>query len=459
MKIIKLTLAPERFSYMKKTKSLHQPTRVRFTILAAVFVNVVINYMDRSNISVAAPFISDEFNLSSVQLGLIFSAFGWTYAALQIPGGILADRFGPRIVYTFTLIIWSIVTLLQGFAKGFAGLFGLRMAIGVFEAPSYPTNNRIVTTWFPENERASAIAVYTSGQFIGLAFLAPALTALEHYAGWRGLFMITGLVGIVWGIIWYFFYRDPAEHSGANKAELNYIEEGGGLINKKDTGDKINDVPKFQWSNLKEVFIHRKLWGIYFGQFAIGGTLWFFLTWFPTYLVKYRGLNFLQSGYLASAPFLAAFAGLLLSGFLSDYMVRKNVSLDVARKAPVIAGLLLSMSIVGANYVNSPGLIIFFMCVSFFGNGLASITWIFVSTLAPKQLIGLTGGVFNFIGNLSGIIVPIAIGYLARGGHFEPALIFVACLGLAGALSYIFLVGKVERIEISDKPVKKLAEA
>lgn len=432
---------------MKKTKSILRPTKVRFVILAGVFLNVVINYMDRSNISVAAPFISDEFGLTPVQVGLVFSAFSWTYAALQIPGGIMADRFGPRILYTVCLIMWSVVTLLQGFAEGFVMLFALRMVIGVFEAPSYPANNRIVTAWFPENERASAIAVYTSGQYIGLAFLAPVLNALERYAGWRGLFIITGLTGIVWGISWYFFYRDPAHHKRSNTSELDYIEKGGGLINNKTADDKTDDARKFRWSNLKQVFIYRKLWGIYIGQFAIGGTLWFFLTWFPTYLVKYRGLDFLQSGFLAIPPFLSACAGVLLSGFLSDYMVRKNVPADLARKIPVVTGLLLSMAIVGANYVSNPTLIIFFMCVSFFGNGFASITWVFVSILAPKHLVGLTGGVFNCIGNLSGIIVPIAIGFLARGGQFSQALIFVACMGLAGALSYIFLVGKVERIE------------
>lgn len=438
----------ERSSIMNTTK----PTRVRFSILAAIFVNVVINYMDRSNISIAGPVISDELHLTSVQMGYIFSAFAWTYAALQIPGGIITDRFGARIVYTFCLIAWSMVTLFQGFAKGFTSFFGLRMTIGIFEAPSYPINNRIVTTWFPDNERASAIGVYTSGQFIGLAFLAPALTALEHYAGWKALFIVTGLVGMAWGCIWYLIYRDPTEHKKANKAEVDYIREGGGVITKKRSNHKEAD--KFRWIELKEAFIHRKLWGIYIGQFSLGGTMWFFLTWFPTYLVKYRHLNFLQSGFLASAPFLAAFLGVLLSGFLSDYMVRKKFKLTLARKIPVIAGLLLSISIVGANYVSSPALITFFMCLSFFGNGFASITWIFVSTLAPKHLIGLTGGVFNFIGGLSGILVPIVIGYLAKGGAFEPALIFVACLGLAGALSYIFLVGKVQRIEITDREIK-----
>lgn len=258
--------------------------------------------------------------------------------------------------------------------------------------------------------------------------------------------MITGLVGILWGLLWYRLYRDPADHLLANKAELDHIEKGGGLINRK-SANKSSPGPAFEWKNLRKVFMYRKLWGIYIGQFAVNSTLWFFLTWFPTYLVKYRQLNFLTSGFLASAPFLAAFAGLITSGFLSDYLVRKGVSVNIARKAPVIFGLLLSASIVGANYVSSPALIIFFMALAFFGNGFATITWVFVSTLAPKQLIGLTGGVFNFIGNLAWIVVPIVIGFLAREGNFEPALIFIGIITVIGACSYIFIVGKIGRIK------------
>jgi ACS family D-galactonate transporter-like MFS transporter len=198
------------------------------------------------------------------------------------------------------------------------------------------------------------------------------------------------------------------------------------------------------------VLSHRKLWGIYIGQFAVNSTLWFFLTWFPKYLVDYRGLDFIKSGYWASIPYLAAFTGILCSGFLSDYLVKKGVSPAKARKRPIIIGLLLSAFILGANYVSLPGLIIFFMSLSFFGVGFASITWIFVSTLPPKHLINLTGGVFNFIGQLAGIIVPIVIGLLASGGSFAPALVFVAVLGLLGACSYIFLVGNVERIKTGE---------
>lgn len=423
-----------------------QPTKIRYRILFLVFVNVVINYMDRSNLAVAASEIDKEFKFSPVQLGLIFSAFSWTYLAFQVPGGILVNRFSPRIMYTFSLIAWSFITVMQGFAKGFTSLFGLRMATGVFEAPAFPINNRVVGNWFPDNERASAIAVYTSGQFLGLAFLMPVLSKIQLEAGWKGLFVVTGLIGIIWGIVWYLFYRDPLEHKAVNTAELLHIENGGGLLDKQQVEKKA----AFRWADLKAVLSYRKLWGIYIGQFAVNATLWFFLTWFPKYLVDYRHLDFIKSGYWASVPYLAAFTGILCSGFLSDYLVKKGVSPAKARKQPIIIGLLVSAFILGANYVHTPALIIFFMSLSFFGVGFASITWIFVSTLPPKHLINLTGGVFNFIGQLAGIVVPVAIGFLVSGGSFAPALVFVAVLGLLGACSYIFLVGNVERIKNED---------
>uniref|UniRef100_F4C8Q5 Major facilitator superfamily MFS_1 n=1 Tax=Sphingobacterium sp. (strain 21) TaxID=743722 RepID=F4C8Q5_SPHS2 len=425
-----------------------KPTKIRHQMLFLIFVNVVINYMDRSNLAVAASDIGKEFKFSSVQMGLIFSAFSWTYLLFQIPGGILVKHISPRILYAVSLISWSFATLIQGFAKGFATLFGLRMITGAFEAPAFPINNRVVSAWFPENERASAIGIYTSGQFLGLAFLMPILSKIQAYVGWKGLFVVTGLIGVIWGFVWYYFYRDPMKHTKVNKAELEVIESGGGLLDRTliGTGPKRT----FRWSDLREVLSYRKLWGIYIGQFAVNSTLWFFLTWFPKYLVDYRGMDFIQSGYWASIPYLAAFLGVLCSGFLSDYLIRKGISAAKARKRPIIIGLLISVLILGANYVNAPSLVILFMSLSFFGVGFASITWIFVSTLAPKHLIDITGGVFNFIGQSSGIIVPIAIGFLASGGNFAPALIFVASLGLLGACSYLFLVGNVERIKSND---------
>lgn len=424
-------------------------TRKRFNVLALIFISVVINYMDRTNISVAAAALTEELSLTSVQMGLIFSAFGWTYSILQIPGGITVDLVKVRILYPFILIAWSIATLVQGMVSSFAALIGCRMAIGVFEAPSYPCNNKIVTTWFPESERASAIAVYTSGQFIGLAFLMPVLVVIQDYFGWRGLFIVSGLIGIAWAVVWYIFYRDPKDHPSINKQELALIEGDEEQVDKKsvDISEQTPKKQRFTREEFISVFSSRKLWGIYIGQFCLGGTLMFFLTWFPTYLVEYRGLDFIQSGFLASVPFLAAFCGVLVSGFTSDFLVRKGVSKEFARKAPVVGGMLLSTCIIGANYTDDTFWVITFLSIAFFGNGLSSIAWVFVSLLAPKHLIGLVGGCFNSIGSLAAVTVPVVIGFLVEGGDFKPALMFIASLAVIGSCSYLFLVGKIERID------------
>ncbi|MEM9885767.1 MAG: MFS transporter [Bacteroidota bacterium] len=419
-----------------------KPSRKRYHILALVFITVVINYLDRSNISVAAFAIREDLELSTVQMGVIFSAFAWTYSSLQIPGGILVDYVRPRILYPIILTLWSVATLVQGFISSLAAFIGCRAAIGVFEAPSYPANNKIVTSWFPEKERASAIAVYTSGQFIGLAFLTPALVLIQSYLGWRGLFIVSGLIGLAWAVIWYFAYRDPDRHPKVNQAELDYIASDDASKESNAAAEKA----RFTWSDFKQAFVHPKLWGVYIGQFCLGSLFIFFLTWFPTYLVEYRGLDFIKSGFLASLPFLAAFVGVLLSGFTSDWLVRKGFTNEIARKAPILVGMLLSMTIVGANYTDSTFLIILFLSIAFFGNGLASIAWVFISLLSPKRLIGLIGGVFNFIGGLSAVVTPIVIGYLVEDGQFEPALFYIGAMAFLGFCSYLFLIGKVERI-------------
>ncbi|CUI60754.1 MFS transporter [Achromobacter xylosoxidans] len=426
-------------------QSAQRPTRSRYLIMVMLFITVVINYLDRSNLSIAAPALKDEFGLDTVHEGLILSAFGWTYAAMQIPGGWLVDRVSPRVLYAAALILWSAATFFMGFAGSFVILFVLRLAVGALEAPAYPINNRVVTTWFPEKERATAIGFYTSGQFVGLAFLTPVLAWLQHHYGWHMVFVSTGLLGIIWGVLWYLIYREPRQFKGANAAEIELIQKGGGVVDldKRVTEKKA----PFNWNDLGLVMSQRKLWGVYLGQFCLTSTLWFFLTWFPTYLVKYRGMDFIKSGFLASVPFLAAFIGVLCSGVLSDFLIRRGATVGLARKLPIILGLLISTSMIGANFTDSTPWVIFFLAVAFFGNGLASITWSLVSALAPVRLLGLTGGVFNFVGNLSSICTPIVIGFLVSKDSFAPAIVYVSSLALLGALSYILLVGRVERIE------------
>lgn len=422
-----------------------KPGRRRYLTLIMIFITVVICYVDRANLAVASAHIQEEFGITKAEMGYVFSAFAWLYTLCQIPGGWFLDRVGSRLTYFIAIFGWSVATLFQGFATGLMSLIGLRAITGIFEAPAFPTNNRMVTSWFPEQERASAVGFYTSGQFVGLAFLTPLLIWIQEMLSWHWVFIITGGIGIIWSFIWFKVYQPPRLTKNITKAELDYIRDGGGLIDGDAPAKKEARQPltKAEW---KLVF-HRKLIGVYIGQFAVTSTLWFFLTWFPTYLVKYRGMDFIKSGFLASVPFLAAFVGVLCSGVLSDFLIRRGATVGLARKLPIILGLLISTSMIGANFTDSTPWVIFFLAVAFFGNGLASITWSLVSTLAPVRLLGLTGGVFNFVGNLSSICTPIVIGFLVSKDSFAPAIVYVSSLALLGALSYILLVGKVERIE------------
>jgi MFS transporter, ACS family, D-galactonate transporter len=275
------------------------------------------------------------------------------------------------------------------------------------------------------------------------------LALTQKHLGWQYVFILTGALGLAWAVLWYALYRDPSESRLINATEMNYIRSGGGLAESSPA--QTNSLQRFSWTDLGKTLAHRKLWGIYLGQYAVTSTMWFFLTWFPTYLVTYRHMDFIKGNFLsslpASLPFLAAFFGILCSGLLSDFLMKRGFSASAARKTPIISGLLISTSIVGANFVESPALVVMFLTISSFGNGFSSISWVMVSSLAPKRLIGLTGGVFNFFGNLPSILVPIIVGSLIHGDNFKPALVYISIVALLGALSYLFVVGRVERVE------------
>jgi len=423
------------------------PTRKRYIVLALLFGCVWINYMNRTNISIAGTTMREDLGIDMVKMGLVYSAFSWTYGWLQIPGGALVDIFRTRRFYAIIMFLWSAVTVLQGFANSLFSLIGLRLSLGLFQAPSYPAHNKMVTRWFPTDERASAIAVYTSAQFVVLALMPPIFVYLLNTVTWRGLFIITGAISILGSLAMYLIYRDPKDHKSVSQEELDHIRSGGGLVDDGASSHPENGITKFNWADLLEAFKYRKLWGVYIGQFCLGSLFAFFLTWFPSYLKDTRGLTLQSMGWWATIPPIGAFFGVLLSGYISDKLIKRGVSASAARKLPVLCGMVLGSSIIGANYTDSTGVVIVFMTIALFGNGLASIAWVFISSIAPIHCMGLVGGVFNFIGNLAGISLPIIIGYLARNGNFEPGLIYIAIVSIIGFCSYLFLVGKVERIE------------
>ncbi|QJU58299.1 MFS transporter [Sphingomonas sp. AP4-R1] len=422
-------------------------TRRRFGVMGLLFVTVLVNYLDRTNISIAAPRMRDDFHLTPHMMGWIFSSWGWAYAVCQIAGGWLADKVRPRLLAAVLIFTWSCATLCLGLTTSFAALIVLRFLVGALEAPSYPINSRVVTTWFPEREKGAAVGIFGSAQFVGIAFLNPLLTWMLVRFGWQSVFLFTGMLGMAWAVAWFLLYREPRDAPRINQAELDLIRNGGGIPDLSEQLERVDgDRLGFRWRHLGFLLSRRKLWGLYLGQIGLGGTTMFFLTWFPTYLVDYRGMSFINAGFAASVPFLCGFVGVLCGGFFSDFLLRRGFSIGVARKTPIVGGMILSTTIIGANFVEDSRLVILFMAIAFFGTGFASIVWSLVSALAPKRLLGLTGGVFNTAGGIAGILVPLCIGYLADGKNFAPALVFVTCLTVMGALSYGLLTGKIERI-------------
>jgi ACS family D-galactonate transporter-like MFS transporter len=417
-------------------------SRARLTVLGLITVGTMINYLDRAVLGVAAPSMTRELGLDAMVMGIVFSAFSWTYAAAQIPGGAFVDRVGARLSYFWSVSIWSIFTLLQGLASGLVSLLTFRLGLGVAEAPCYPTNSRVLSTWFPQHERARATGVYSVGQYFGLAFLSPLLFWIVAELGWRALFLIAGVAGLLFAAAWLKMYRDPQDHPTVNQAELQYIEAGGGL------GYRGTATP-FAWRNIPALLKHRQVLGASIGQFAGNSTLVFFLTWFPTYLATERNMGWLKVGFYAVMPFIAASVGVLVGGWVSDMIIRRTGSATLGRKLPILTGLLLASTIVIANFVDSDQVVIAVLSVAFFGQGMVNLGWTLITDVAPKRLIGLTGGVFNLCANLAGIVTPLVIGVIVGAtGSFFFALAYIAFVAIIGALSYIFIVGEVKPVEM-----------
>ena len=419
------------------------PTRRRWFMLSLLLIATIINYIDRVNISIAAPFMAKDLGLDKIEMGLVFSAFAWTYALALVPAGFVADRFGSRLTYGVSLISWSTVTVCQGFATGFASLFGLRLAVGAMEAPAFPANSRAVTVWFPARERGMASSIYVCGQYLGTALFTGVLLWLATTYDWRHVFYSTGLLGIVFGVAWLYLYRDPLNCKRVSQEELKYIEGGGGLVKS------IQERTRFNWRQITELFGYRQIWAICIGKFASTSALYFFLTWFPTYLIEERKLTMIKAGIFAVLPFVGATVGILLAGIVSDLLIRRGYSMSFARKLPLVVGSMLGMSIVLVNFTDSNVICIAILTIAFFAQGIASSSWAAVSEVAPKELIGLTGGITSLAANIGGIVTPIVIGGIVHAtGSFAYAFWFIGGVALIGTLSYSLLLGRLYRIEL-----------
>lgn len=431
-------------------------TRYRFTILALIVIVLALSTGDRAALSVAGSGMAKELGISSVEIGYLFSAYSWAYVIFLIPSGWLTDRLGSKRTMTLAIVVWSAFTVCMGLVH-YVGLvvpllLALRFLLGIAESPVGPASGRVIAAWFPSSERGIAGAIFNSAQYLSLALFTPLMGWLSHAFGWQYVFIVMGSIGLVIAVIWWKLYYLPIKHPKMDRSELDYIRAGEGLVDLEtkqsaasQTADRVA-----QKGGIRQLFKSRMLVGIFIAQYCITSITWFFMTWFPIYLVKERGFDILQAGFVASVPAVFGLIGGVASGFVSDGLLRRGHSLSYARKIPITIGLLLSASIILCNYASASWVVVALMSAAFFGKGFGSLGWTVVADTAPKEMIGMTGGVFNALGNSAGIVTPVVIGYLLQAtGSFDIALIYVGAHGIVAVLCYWFIVGRIERLQLA----------
>lgn len=402
--------------------------KVRHLILAIMCLLYFVAYIDRVNISVAGPFIRKEFGLTPTELGAIFSAFAFPYAAMQIIGGWCADKFGPRLVLAVLSLIWAAATILCGFAWGLASLIAFRFILGIGEGGAFPTATRAFTFWLPVTERGFAQGITHSFARLGGAVAPPVVIGIVAWYGWRESFIVLGVVSLLWTVLYVWFFRNtPVEHKWMTQEELKEIGVDTAQMKSAAKG-------KTPW---KEMI--RKMWLVTFVDFCYGWSLWVFLTWLPSYLKDARGFDLKQLAIFASLPLLAGVVGDTLGGVLSDMIYKRTGNLKVARRAMLVIGmggaLVFILPVVGTS---DPIVAVALLSASFFFLELTNaVLWSLPMDIAGAYA-GTAGGMMNTGFGIAGMISPLAFGFLIQttGSYQVPFLASAGLLavGIVGAL-------------------------
>ena len=385
--------------------------------LALVMLAGAVNYVDRVTLSLAAPLIGAELHLKAGAMGVLLSAFLWTYALAQAPAGALIDRLGPRRLLGGALALWSIAQAAAGLAVGLPQLIAARMVLGVGEAPQFPVGARVVRGWFEPRRRGLATGVFNSASTLGPAVAPPIVTAMMLAFGWRGAFVATGLAGLVAAALWLRLYRErPTTAGGAAPAPI-----------------RLADLPRLARTPT--------LWAMAAGNFGSGYMTWFYAAWLPSYLESARHFSLPQVGWAASVPYLFGFAGSLTGGWACDRLSAAGLSPLASRKTPIVAGLIGGAACTGlALVVASDAWSLAAICGAlFFANIATAAIWALAVAAAPARFVGTVGAVQNFGGLVGGALAPIVTGLTVEATHgFAAALAVTALAGLAGAAIYLF---------------------
>lgn len=404
-----------------------------------LMIGGMINYFDRATLAIAAPEMSRDLGLSATHIGMMGTAFAWCYALAQLPSGWIIDRFNSRLVFAGSMLLWSLATLATGFASGLIVLILLRALLGVTEAPCWPTATKVISVWYPKQERGIATGIFTSSAKWGAAIAPPVLVAIMVYFGWRGLFIVSGLAGILYAIVFYAFFRNPDKARRLPAEELAFIKAGGGGVERIGG----NEASGISWSTL---FTYRAVWGMILGYFC---NIWIwnmFIVFLPSYLSKTYQVSLAQMGIYAALPWIGGAIGAVLSGFAVRSMA-KRLNLTSLKATKTMIGVSTTLTVITVCCMplttTLHSTVATMIVALFFISATNSLAWALATEIAPQSMVGSVSSIQNFGGYFGGAFSPLVAGLIVDAtGSYALAFLSGGLVVVGAAVAYLWIVDK-----------------
>jgi ACS family D-galactonate transporter-like MFS transporter len=411
--------------------------RRRWGIALLLGLGVLVNYVDRVNLSVSQQALHETFGITAVTFGWLLGAYSWTYALLQLPTGVLLDRFGVRVVGRVSTFLWSVASFAAAASPWLASFFAARLLLGVGEAPTFPANAKATGYWFPIAERSLATSIFDAAAKLAPAIGVPMVGLLMVHFGWRISFALTGLLSLGYFGLFYAFYRNPSEDKHLSERERAFLAAGGAR-------PEVARHAATKGAPLLYLARQKKVIGVSIGFASYNYVFYLLLTWLPSYLSSSLHIDLLHSAFYTAVPWLVAtFTDLLVGGWLVDALVQRGWNAVRVRQVVLVGGTVLGMGIFGAAYATTAAGALFWISVSIGGLAAAApVGWSIPALIAPRESVGSVSGIMNCVSQISAISAPVVTGYVFRatgsfGWAFGVATIFLG-VGIAG---YVLLLG------------------
>ncbi|HZL28458.1 MAG TPA: MFS transporter [Acidobacteriaceae bacterium] len=416
--------------------------RRRWRIAWLLGFGVLVNYFDRVNLSVSHAALVTSFGISAVTFGYLASAYNWTYALCQLPIGVILDKFGVRRVGRISIFVWSLASFAAALTPSIGGFFGARFLLGVGEASTFPSNAKAVGYWFPRHERSLATAICDAAAKLASGIGVPVIGLFLLWVGWRWSFALTGVISLVYLLLFWKIYRNPEDDPKLTTLERNYICEDAPMP------IAANEKP----ASLTQLLSQRKVLGLALGFGSYNYVFYLLLTWLPSYFASALHIDLLHSFLYTGVPWLFATAtDFFIGGWLADTLIQRGWNANRVRQVILIGGTACGLGILGAANAHTATRALIWISISIGGLAAAApIGWSIPALIVPRSSVGSVGGIVNFSCQVSGIAAQIATGYMVAANHQSYAWVFVvAAIYLAiGIGGYIFLMGRIEPISL-----------